>query len=565
MPAFSNVQPRSWLLLARGRAQVRCRVRGHVAAHAGREHQQAPQKACEPAIESWCDPTPRAVRESGSEDRPNRKGGSVWTRRPCEPVRCFGGRDRGRGQIRRRGDRSPGGRCVGDARPSSDEWTMETPMGTAIRTAMGNCVMELMRVTVKPSLRGQEHPTTHQSQQTIHQLTHEISPIDNDTHTVSLTLEQVMNKVRRVTEGEFKGYGSVFDVLRLVPGNSCAQATWRDMKEEVHDLHNLPTHKFSGQGQRNTPVAPLSTLIEIVWDCPGTAARTFRRKCADLIKRVFEGDETLVAEIRANNANSAHNANAEGGAQPQIGLSLEAENGTVVKLSPQSVRASGSAHLGAVPDMPSDIVVPRHMAHRPGAYVGVKGCFVDTAKQVWAHVKVGKHDHSVEFRTDEHALENEHWRLAWVGVVGSERCTPRMIENKLKVHAKRCPYARILVGHQGEEILVPLERLGEFMRGITFDTERVMAEDVKGMHAVWGRAGQEEDGRVYRDGQDAGDSVVRTQARGASTDIEMAKYNVDADADVQKDKDKSKQEYLLKALERGLITPDQYISVQAKP
>jgi hypothetical protein len=41
------------------------------------------------------------------------------------------------------------------------------------------------------------------------------------------------------------------------------------------------------EGQRDTPVAPLNTytLIDIVWACPGTAAREFRRRCSGLNKR----------------------------------------------------------------------------------------------------------------------------------------------------------------------------------------------------------------------------------------------------------------------------------------
>lgn len=121
------------------------------------------------------------------------------------------------------------------------------------------------------------------------------SSTSNDT----LTFAEVMQRVRRVGEGSLKGHGSVYDVLKLISGNSCVQTTWRNMKDVVHELHNIQMYQFDGQGQRETPVAPVNTLIQIVWDCPGTAARAFRRQCADLIRRVFENDVTLADEIRS--------------------------------------------------------------------------------------------------------------------------------------------------------------------------------------------------------------------------------------------------------------------------
>lgn len=347
---------------------------------------------------------------------------------------------------------------------------------------------------------------------------------------VSLTLHDVMAQIRRVPGGEYKGQGNVWDVLKLVTGNINVSVTWNTMKSIVDTDYVWNTYQFPGQGQHAAPVASLDTLIEIVMDCPGTVARAFRRQCAKLIRRMYECDETL-AVIREGNTTLANETR-------PTGLILETESGTIVKLSPQSARSSDD-HLCAVPyglGMDSDITIPRNMAHRPGAYIGVKGCFADTTKQMWAHVKLGKHDYSVELRTDEHAVENEHWKLAWVGVVGSEWCTPRMIENKIKIHAKKCPYARILVGHQGEEIIVPLDKLGEFLQDVTMSTERTMAEDVKGMR-TWG---------VSERGRDHEREVS----------VEITKYNTDANTEVKK----HGQDLILKALERGLITPEQCIS-----
>jgi hypothetical protein len=90
-------------------------------------------------------------------------------------------------------------------------------------------------------------------------------------------------------------------------------------------------------------------------------------------------------------------------------------------------------------------------------------------------------------------------------------------------------------------------------------TELVLGDDLKGMHAersagelAWHSAAQ---GGLVDEGR------VQTQVhgRGAIAEMELAKYNVDAG--VQKYKER--QEHLLKALEKGLITPDQYLAAQA--
>jgi hypothetical protein len=138
-----------------------------------------------------------------------------------------------------------------------------------------------------------------------------------------------------------------------------------------------------------------------------------------------------------------------------------------------------------------------------------------------------------------------------------------MIENKLKVQARRCSYARILVGHQGEEVIVPLEKLGEFLHRVTTDTELVLGDDLKGMHSEWNA------GVIDRAAQgglvDEGRVRTHVHGQGASAEMELAKYNVDVDAGVQKHAYKERQEHLLKALEKGLISPEQYLAAQAAP
>ena len=62
----------------------------------------------------------------------------------------------------------------------------------------------------------------------------------------------------------------------------------------------MTNFKFSGQGQRATPVADVRTMVEIVMVLPGRTASMHRRKAADILVRYLGGDPSLVEEIAAN-------------------------------------------------------------------------------------------------------------------------------------------------------------------------------------------------------------------------------------------------------------------------
>ena len=55
--------------------------------------------------------------------------------------------------------------------------------------------------------------------------------------------------------------------------------------------------KFPGQGARDTPGAPLRTLVEIIMIAPGKNAKAFRVHCADMLARVFVGDMAATAPL----------------------------------------------------------------------------------------------------------------------------------------------------------------------------------------------------------------------------------------------------------------------------
>ena len=58
--------------------------------------------------------------------------------------------------------------------------------------------------------------------------------------------------------------------------------------------------KFSGRGQKETPVTDARGIVDIIMVLPGKAAASVRRQAADVLVRYLGGDPTLVQEIAAN-------------------------------------------------------------------------------------------------------------------------------------------------------------------------------------------------------------------------------------------------------------------------
>jgi hypothetical protein len=96
--------------------------------------------------------------------------------------------------------------------------------------------------------------------------------------------------------------GSVIDVIRLVnpdltSGN--ASVSYTRLASHVPDIASSCVHiRMNGKG-RLTPCADVRTLVEVVFELPGKAARDFRRKAATQICRQLAGDLNMVAELEA--------------------------------------------------------------------------------------------------------------------------------------------------------------------------------------------------------------------------------------------------------------------------
>ena len=96
---------------------------------------------------------------------------------------------------------------------------------------------------------------------------------------------------------------SVVDTTAVITGHTPTNSlhTWQRLSQSYPEVSQSVTNfKFSGQGQRLTPVADARTIVEIVMVLPGRTAALHRRKAADVLVRYLGGDPSLVEEVAAN-------------------------------------------------------------------------------------------------------------------------------------------------------------------------------------------------------------------------------------------------------------------------
>tara|TARA_B110000027_G_C16067143_1_gene277271 strand:+ start:44 stop:1090 length:1047 start_codon:yes stop_codon:yes gene_type:complete len=114
-----------------------------------------------------------------------------------------------------------------------------------------------------------------------------------------------MNDLQIVDPGVIRkdnetGMFSVIDVATAVTGKPPRHAA-DDVRTVVRGLPELSEKisqlRINGKG-RQTPVADLPTLVEIIWELPGKAAKRFRRTSAKYVVRILGGDPSLVDEIK---------------------------------------------------------------------------------------------------------------------------------------------------------------------------------------------------------------------------------------------------------------------------
>lgn len=121
--------------------------------------------------------------------------------------------------------------------------------------------------------------------------------------TQPITVTDVLAQIRFDRETKL---GSVLDVIQMVTGcepKHTTQALNRIL-ESYPDLTirrsgSFHTFKFSGRGQRDTPVASIPDLVNLILQLPGKNAGKWRSHAAEVLCRAFGGDPQLVKEIEA--------------------------------------------------------------------------------------------------------------------------------------------------------------------------------------------------------------------------------------------------------------------------
>ena len=91
---------------------------------------------------------------------------------------------------------------------------------------------------------------------------------------------------------------SVIDVIRFITGYKSGNASNYFNRLELTTTLSTKCSKLQINGKgRATPCADAPTLVEIIWELPGKAAKDFRRQSAHYICRILGGDRSLIDEI----------------------------------------------------------------------------------------------------------------------------------------------------------------------------------------------------------------------------------------------------------------------------
>jgi len=95
---------------------------------------------------------------------------------------------------------------------------------------------------------------------------------------------------------------SVIDVTMAITGKNARMAS--DDVRAISNAHpevsaKIRHFKFPGRGQRETPIANLVTMVEVLMLLPGSTAAAVRVEASKLLVRYLGGDLKLVDEVRA--------------------------------------------------------------------------------------------------------------------------------------------------------------------------------------------------------------------------------------------------------------------------
>jgi hypothetical protein len=101
--------------------------------------------------------------------------------------------------------------------------------------------------------------------------------------------------VRMTPDGLFSVYDAIAKFKKC--STKRAQASFNNI-DVSQKLRNIGLHKFTGQGQRETPVCTFTELLQIFSQLPGQQAKVLRKEQAEISSRAIAGDEDLEEAVR---------------------------------------------------------------------------------------------------------------------------------------------------------------------------------------------------------------------------------------------------------------------------
>jgi hypothetical protein len=109
-------------------------------------------------------------------------------------------------------------------------------------------------------------------------------------------------KIRRTPDGRC----SVYDLIAVVGGQKDPFNVWKRLGERYPEvLTKCQNFKFSGRGQRETPVTDLKGWAYILGLLPGIMGHRYRESAASLVTRYLDADITIAEDIVERNDNDA--------------------------------------------------------------------------------------------------------------------------------------------------------------------------------------------------------------------------------------------------------------------
>lgn len=107
-------------------------------------------------------------------------------------------------------------------------------------------------------------------------------------------------KIRRTSDG----FASVFDLIAAIGFSKDPHKVWERLLERYPEVLTFCRNfKFSGRGQRETPVTDKKGWAYIIGLLPNAIGKKYREEAANLVIRYLDADITLAAEVVDGNDN----------------------------------------------------------------------------------------------------------------------------------------------------------------------------------------------------------------------------------------------------------------------